>query len=45
MNYYLILYQKNKLCPPEQLNTFRNLGLILHKLFIKRTDNIKELTV
>ncbi len=39
MNYYLILYQQDKLCPPEQLKSFRNLGLMLYKLFLLRSKN------
>lgn len=34
MNYYLILYQKGELCQPGQLNSFRNLGLMLYHLFL-----------
>ncbi len=42
MNYYLILYQNDKLCPPEQIKSFRNLGLMLYKLFLMRTKEDEE---
>jgi hypothetical protein len=42
MNYYLILYQHDKLCPPSQLKTFRNLGLMLYKLFQLRSEQTKD---
>ncbi len=45
MNYYLILYQRNKLCPPEQIRSFRNFGLMLHKLLLLRSKEINELII
>lgn len=33
MNYYFIMYQKNKLCPIKEMVPFKNMGLMLYNLF------------
>jgi hypothetical protein len=38
MNYYLILYQHDKLCTPSQIKAFKDLGSMLYKMFLLRSD-------
>jgi hypothetical protein len=42
MNYYLILYQIDKICSPTQIKSFRNLGLMLYKLFLMKSKDNEE---
>lgn len=43
MNYYFILYHQSKLIDKNELNAFRNLGLMLYNLFIIQSKKSDEL--
>ncbi|MBK8449439.1 MAG: hypothetical protein IPO78_06155 [Saprospiraceae bacterium] len=43
MNYYFIIYQSNKLCPIHEIKAFRNMGIMLYKLFQIRSSDSENM--